>query len=72
MLSHKHEGTWWTKPVAYRRTEEPKWKTMPLRSMKSLSHCVCCAGWSFQKRGLQTRREGSVTIYGEAVPAQDV
>eukprot|EP00891_Asterochloris_glomerata_P006895 jgi/Astpho2/6895/gw1.00106.24.1_t len=34
------------------------------RPTGSLSHCVCRAGWSFQKRGLQTRREGNVTIYG--------
>lgn len=25
---------------------------------------LCPAGWSYQKKGLQTRREGNVTIYG--------
>ena len=30
----------------------------------SCMSCLILAGWSYQKKGLQTRREGNVTIYG--------
>ena len=40
---------------------------MPLPRVGSVAAndiCRPCAGWSFQKRGVNVRKEGNITIYG--------